>query len=79
MFEIASPETVRHYLIDLQSRITGAVAALDGVDLWGCAALHGAIDAVCPGDLGWAALVGNRYVQQGRVGAHLHVAGLACG
>jgi coproporphyrinogen III oxidase len=38
MFEIASPDTVRHYLTDLQSRITGAVVALDGgtlvVDAW---------------------------------------------
>ena len=38
MFEIASPDTVRHYLTDLQSRIAGAVVALDGgtlvVDAW---------------------------------------------
>ena len=38
MFDTASPDTVRQYLLDLQSRITGAVAAMDGgsfvVDPW---------------------------------------------
>ena len=38
MFETASPDPVRQYLMDLQSRITGAVVALDGgtlvVDPW---------------------------------------------